>query len=164
LIIPFLKDIDLNVCQQAAISLSRLKIPPATEALYTTLVDKNTPISLQKTIVKALAWQETSQSIEYLEKALYLVPESIIIEIIALLGRSTNKKNYPQIIQLTCNYYHSNSFCEQSPKIIQNLCYAWQKLHAKEAIKILKEIANQEDDIIKFHSQSALNELQESKG
>jgi len=159
LIIPFLQDIDLNVCQQAAISLSRFPIAPATEALYTTLVNQNTPIPLQKTIVKALAWQETSLSIEYLAKALYLMPESIIIEIIALLGRSTNKKNYPQIIQLTLQYYDRNSFSKQSLKIIQNLCYTWQKLNAKEAIKILEEMANQGDNIIKFHSQSALNKL-----
>ncbi len=158
-IIPFLHDIDLKVCQQTAISLSRLKTNNATSALYNTLISPHTPVLLQKTIIKALAWQETTLSIECLGKALYLVPESIIIEIIGLFSRIRNHKKFPQIIQLTLDFYQLNSLPKTSPQIIKNLCYTWEKLNAQPALKYLAEIAHQGDENIEIYAQSALQRI-----
>lgn len=159
LICPLLEDVDLTVCQQAAISLSRLEDNLATDILFDTLIQKYTPIPLQSSIVKALAWQETHYSIYALAKALYLLSEEIVCDIIASFSRINKPQIKQQIIDITIKFYHNHNLAKNSEKITQNLCYTWQKIRAKESQKILLEIINTGAEKSKIYAQSALLQL-----
>lgn len=159
LIIPYLDDVDINVAQQACFSLSRFATPSATLALYTTLINDYTPIVLQKSLIQALAWQETANSIECLGKALWLVKESIISEIIASFGRINNQELSAQIAKITIKFYEDNYPRKDDILIWQNLCYTWQKLEIKESINQLKYMEKSAQNSVKFHAQSALKAL-----
>lgn len=88
---PLLYDINIQVCQQAAIAIGRLKTDSAATTLFQVLASPYTPASLQIDIIRALAWMETPQALEYLQQALTLDfafdSVSIYQEIIAVLSR-----------------------------------------------------------------------------
>lgn len=159
LICPLLEDVDLTVCQQAATSLSRLQDTLATNILFDTLIQKYTPIPLQNTIVKALAWQETNHSIYALAKALYLLSEEIVCDIIASFSRINKPKIKKQLVDITIKFYHNHNLAKKSEKITQNLCYTWQKIGAKESKEILREIINKGGGKNKIYAESALKQL-----
>lgn len=159
LISPLLYDFDLTVCQQAALSLSRIKTDKAVEALYKVLQSPHTPIPLQISLVRALAWIETPFSIECLGKCLYIVSYSTIIEIITVLGRMSNYERKSDLSQILLDFYHSNHSTVQQSEVLQALCYSWKQLKAIEAVEILPEIITHSDEKVRFHAESALNEL-----
>ncbi|MBE9221540.1 HEAT repeat domain-containing protein [Cyanobacterium stanieri LEGE 03274] len=156
---PYLEDIDLTVCQQSAICLSHIPSQLTTDILFSTLIKPYTPIPLQDTIIKALAWQETSYSLYALEKALYLVSEEICCEIIAILGRINKPKIKEIITKITLKFYRNHELAKKSDLIIQNLCYTWQQMEAKESVDILINIVNIGDEKSKIYAQSALQQL-----
>lgn len=159
LICPLLEDVDLTVCQQAATSLSRLQDTLATDILFDILIQKYTPIPLQTSIVKALAWQETNHSIYALAKALYLLSEEIVCDIISSFSRINKPQIKQQLIDITIKFYYNHNLAKKSEKISQNLCYTWQKIGAKESKEILKEIISKGKEKSKIYAQSALKQL-----
>ncbi|MGY6529555.1 MAG: HEAT repeat domain-containing protein [Cyanobacterium sp.] len=159
LIAPFLDDIDLTVCQQTAISLSHIANKSATDILFSTLIKQYTPIPLQHTIIKSLAWQETTHSIYALEKALYLVSEEICCEIIAILGRINKPEIKENITKISLKFYQNHDLAKKSDQIIQNLCYTWQQIDAQESLDVLINIANTGNEKSKIYAQSALKHL-----
>lgn len=163
LISPLLNDVNLTVCQQAALSLSRLKSDRAASALFTPLKSSNTPLPLQIHLVRALAWMEIPSSIDYLAQSLFFVNDATILEIITLFGMMSDYEHKSKLIAILLNFYHSNNLATQEPEILQALCYSWQKLNAIEAVAILKEIANHQNEAVRYHAQFALKELQTMK-
>ncbi|AUC61068.1 Nitrite reductase-related protein [Cyanobacterium sp. HL-69] len=159
LITPFLDDVDLTVCQQAAICLSHIPHTLATDILFSTLIKPHTPIPLQHTITKSLAWQETSHSIHALEKALYLVSEEICCEIIAILGRINKPKIKETIAKISLKFYRNHELAKKSDQIIQNLCYTWQQINAQESLDILISIINTGGEKSKIYAQSAFHNI-----
>ncbi len=159
LISPLLYDFDLTVCQQAALSLSRLKTDGATEALFGVLQSPNTPLPLQISLVRALAWIETPFSIECLAKCLYTVSNSSVVEIITVLGRISNYERKSDLSQILLDFYLSNNSAVQESEVLQALCYSWKQLKAEKAIEVVQKIATHPDDKLRFHAQSALDEL-----
>ncbi len=67
LIQPFLKDLDIQVCQTAALALGRLGTNVAAQALRTASAEK-IPIPLKLTIVQALGQMGNDQSVQVLQK------------------------------------------------------------------------------------------------
>jgi len=163
LISPLLNDVNLTVCQQSALSLSRLKSDRAASALFTTLKSSNTPLTLQINLVRALAWMEIPSSLDYLAQSLFFVNHSTILEIITLFGRMSDYEHKSKLIEILLNFYHRNNPATQEPEILQALCYSWQKLNAIEAVAILKEIADHQNEAVRYHAQFALKELQTMK-
>lgn len=159
LISPLLYDFDVTVCQQAALSLSRLKTDAAVEALAEVLQSPHTPIPLQISLVRALAWVETPFSIKCLAKCLDIVSYSTILEIITVLGRMSNYERKSDLSQILLDFYHRNHSAGEEYPVLQALCYSWKQLKAVEAIEILQKIATHPDDKVRFHAQSALAEL-----
>lgn len=158
-IIPLLKDINLSVAQQAALALSRCHNPLAVSALESVFESSITPLPLQETIIKALGWMATPESIYCLGKFICLSESSLAVEIIKVLGRVRKLELKEEIINILNRFYHSESSCVQDEKILQHLCYTWTQLKAVEAIPLLKEIETNENEQVSFHAQSAIKQL-----
>ncbi|MBF2026108.1 MAG: HEAT repeat domain-containing protein [Oscillatoriales cyanobacterium C42_A2020_001] len=84
-------DVDLSVCQQAALALGRLGSDAAIPPLVRILTSANTPIPLQQDTVRALSWLGTSNALETLKQWLFAeatpYPREVQSEVIAALGR-----------------------------------------------------------------------------
>lgn len=160
LITPLLEDIDLSVAQQTAISLSRCHHPIAIQSLEKVLSSPHTPQPLKITIVKALGWIGTFESIESLGKAIYSLDISITLPIINILGRLTKPSLKSQAVVILSNFYYSQSSTLDYPQILQALCYSLKQLGSIEGISILKDIVTHHNLQVSLYAQSALEELQ----
>ncbi|HAX76708.1 MAG TPA: PBS lyase, partial [Cyanobacteria bacterium UBA11372] len=63
-------DLNLEVCNAAAIALGRMGTDAAADALFAVLRKGTAPISLQVQIVRSLGWIETPKALIYLQKAI----------------------------------------------------------------------------------------------
>lgn len=156
LIAELLYDINLEVCQKAAIALSRIKSKTSAKALWEVLKSSNTPVMLKTTIIKALAWMETPKSLEYLEQALLLVEEALIIEIITVLGRIKPEKLRYQAVEILLNFYHSEHPSLTNSKIKESLAYAWSQLGDNRTKNPLMELQKSQDSLVIIHANAAL--------
>jgi len=68
LIAPLLNDLDLQVCQTAALALGRLATDAAAQALQTVASADLVPVPLKLTIVQALGQIGNHQSVQFLQK------------------------------------------------------------------------------------------------
>ena len=159
LISPLLSDISLDVCQQAALSLSRLKTDSATEALAKVLQSPNTPLPLQNKLVRALAWIDSSLSIDYLARCLYSGNLTTTAEILVVFSRMSGSSQKSDIIATMLDFYRTNHVMVQKPQILQALCYAWAQLKAVQAREVITQIAKHDNNQVRFHAQSALTRL-----
>ena len=101
---PLLYDLDLEVCRQTAISLGRMKQIEATTALFDVLQADTTPYGLKSDLIKALAWSENASAIGYLQQGLNKASESIVREIIMVLGRITTPELKPPATKVLTNF------------------------------------------------------------
>jgi HEAT repeat protein len=154
---PYLNDINLEVCQQAAIALSRLADKEATEALGEVLLLPTTPLPLAITIIKAYSWIQTRETLLYLEKALYSLDFPLIIEIIKVFGRIENLK--PQATEILLTWYNSRSSLSSSSTVKKELAYTLGQLHSQESRDLLETFTKDQDETVKFQARSSLNKL-----
>ncbi len=145
---PLLKDLNLTVAQQAALTLSKSNHPFAIQSLEKILNSPLTPIPLKITIIKSLAWIETEESIECLAEYLQIADHLLTVEIIKVLGRITQPSLKRRVIDVLNNFYQNLSGNRNNPEILQTLCYSWYQLQAKSALEFIKEIAKNEDKLI----------------
>lgn len=156
---PLLQDLSLDVCQQTAIALSKLKQEESAQILFETLKASHTPIPLQVTLIQALAWLETSISLEYLFQSLYIVSETSVIEIIRVFGRIENQQLQIQVGSYLIDFFFSGHPLLQVPLVKQNLVYTWGKLRTISAQPILEKLATDSNQVVKLHALNALANL-----
>jgi HEAT repeat protein len=154
-----LHDLNLEVCKQAAIALSRMKTPLATSMLFEVLKATTTPIPLQMAIIRCLAWMETDLSLEYLHQALFLVTKNPIIEIITVLGRVNSENLRSQAVTILLDFYYSTPLLVKDPLISQSLAYAWGQLGDRRTKKALMEMQKTDNEILKAHANAALKAI-----
>lgn len=159
LISPLLSDINLSVAQQAANALSRCHHPLAVDTLYRVLTSSLTPVPLQMTIVKALAWIATPQSIQCLGKAMEMVNLTVIVEIIAVLGRLKQPDLKSQAVAILTTFYYSQSPILNQSAILQTLCYSLRQLSCNESSAILNTIATNHNLQVSIYAMSALEKI-----
>lgn len=154
---PLLRDLNLEVCAQAAIALGRMKQEAATTALFQELQAVTTPILLKLEIVRALGWSGISSGIGYLQQALHHASNTITQEIIVVLGRITVPELKTQSTQVLINFWH-----EQQPDldpIKQTLANSLGELGDNSAQTILEQLAIDGDRKVQLHAQAALRKL-----
>lgn len=153
---PLLQDVDLEVCQQAAIALGRLGTESAAAALFQVLQSPATLV--QVPIVRALAWIETSWSLEYLQQALSL--ESALAaypEIATVLGRVEQPDLIPQAVQILIDLLHSGP-ATQDPLVKQSIAQSLGQLGSPSAVTPLIELLAA-DAGVRLHAIAALKKL-----
>lgn len=92
-------DVDLSVCQQAALALGRLGSDAAIPSLARILTSANTPVPLQQDTIRALSWLGTSQALDTLQQWLFAETSrsarDVQLEGIAALGRWSQPELQP---------------------------------------------------------------------
>ena len=151
-----LYDLDLEVCRQAAFSLSRMKHKAAAKALFLVLKADTTPVSLKLDVIKALCWSEIPLAINYLNQALVDSNKLVSQEIITALGRVTPQLQQPAS-QALLDFWQN---CQtDSPQIKQALATSLGELRCSCARSVLEQLADDEERKVKLHALSALKKL-----
>ncbi|MEG4944478.1 HEAT repeat domain-containing protein [Microcoleus sp. F4-D5] len=160
---PLLSDIRLEVCQQAAIAIGRVKTDAAAAALFELLRSPTTPVELQIETVRALSWSETAVALEYLQQTLIAELTNtnfpICQEIIAVLGRVEKPELKVKAAEIMLDLLESNHPAVQSVAIKQSLALGLGQLGDIRALDVLIQLLADADTSIRLHSTAALKQL-----
>jgi len=159
LIQPLLQDFNLEVCQQAAITLGRLGTDAAAVALSQVLQSLTTPTGLQISLVRALGRIETSQSLKYLQQALTLHSRGIALEIVTVLGRVESPELKSQAAQVLTDMLHLDGPVAREPVVKQSTAQSLGQLGVFSAIHSLIELLADSDTGVRLHAIAALKQL-----
>ncbi|MDB9311464.1 HEAT repeat domain-containing protein [Spirulina sp. CS-785/01] len=153
---PLLYDFNLEVCQQAALAISRIKTPDAANLLFHVLQSPTTPQPLQLQLIRALAWMETPTSWSHLQHSLTLLPPPCLDEILRLSSQITNPNLYQQVAQMLWHFYRTQPqyFAPLPPK--QLLIQAWSHLEDNCALEALQGFTEDDDPRIRLQAIAAL--------
>jgi HEAT repeat protein len=160
---PLLSDIRLEVCQQAAIAIGRVKTDAAAAALFELLRSPTTPVELQIETVRALSWSETPVALEYLQQTLIAELTNtnfpICQEIIAVLGRVEKPELKVKAAEIMLDLLESNHPAVQSAGIKQSLALGLGQLGDIRALDVLIQLLADADTSIRLHCTAALKQL-----
>ncbi|MBF2019510.1 MAG: HEAT repeat domain-containing protein [Hydrococcus sp. C42_A2020_068] len=158
---PLLYDLNLEVCQQAAMALGRIGTDEAAQALFLVLKSPATPVVLKLTLVRALSWIETRQALTYLQQGLRLGDVEVCQEIVTVLGRKESAELKGKATQILIEFFHSQKPAVQQPQIEQALAMSLGELGQTEAIELLLNLAEDSDRTVKLHAIAALKKFPE---
>ncbi|HEY9812754.1 MAG TPA: HEAT repeat domain-containing protein [Candidatus Sericytochromatia bacterium] len=153
---PLLYDFNIDVCGCAAIALGRLGTDDAATALFSILKSPATPEILQLTVVRALAWINTSYSLDCLRQGLTSTP-SVSQEIIMLLGR-IEKPLKSQAADILIDFFNSEQLSQQT-SLKNSLALALGQLGEIKAINPLIQMLADSDSSVQLHAIAALKTL-----
>ncbi len=164
LIQPFLNDLNVQVCQAAALALGRLGTNAATQALCTTASAKNVPIPLKLTIVQALGQISNDQSVQVLQKlwpransSLQVVDDEdqtlaeAIVKALAL-NRQADRSTQALIY---CLHHQPTS----DPALKKTIASALGQLADLQAIPELLQLLGTPDRGVRLHAIAALKQI-----
>jgi HEAT repeat protein len=151
-----LHDLDLSVCQQAAIALSRTRHDRAALALFRTLQSPHTPVVLQVEIVRALGWMESLLVLEYLKEALKLELAIVCQETIWALGRITKPSLKPTCAKILIHWLQSSHPALQQPEVRQAIALELGRLGDRQAIPYIQKLQQDPDERVRIHAGTAL--------
>ena len=157
---PLLYDLNLEVCQQAAIALGRISDQKSMAALFKVLKSPLTPVSLKRSVVRALSWNSSELSLNYLQQALFIEEEEICQEIIAVLGRLTETRLKARATQIIVDFWHSAKGQVSKPLLKQKLAMALGILGQQEAILPLQQLSQDPEESVRLHAIAALKKLE----
>lgn len=162
---PLLWDLRWEVCQQAAIALSRLKTDAAVAALSEILESPTPPIPLKIEAVRALGWMETATALAALQQALIRnepalanSQPSILPEIATVLGRVQQPELKVKAAEGLVNFLTLNhSLGDRTLK--QAVATALGQLGDPKAIAALIPLLADSDASVRLHCVVALKQL-----
>lgn len=157
LLAPLLEDLNLGVCQQAAIALGRLGTEAAAEALFRTLKSAHTPVPLQVTIVRALAW--TPLYLDYLQQALAFDIAEVCQAAVIGLSQVEQPDLKLQAVKILLNSLNTQPQIRQNPSIKKSLCLGLGELGEPTAIPALINLLTDPDPAVKLHAIAGLKKL-----
>lgn len=157
-----LLDFDLGVCQQAALSLSRVGTPAAVAVLGRTLRSPHTPLPLQLDIVRALGWIDRREAIDLLADALTLPSAEVCREALRTLGRICDRHLQPQAGQHLVAWCAQPSPHREQPQIRQALALALGSLQPDGGEAILRSLLDDPDKTVRWHAQAGYRRLPET--
>ncbi len=161
---PLLYDLNLDVCRQTTIALSRMKSESASRALNKALQSEQVPLVLKVDIIKALAWSEVSLALEYLEAACKRENKIICQEIITVLGRISTTELKPKAIAILKNFWRSSNPTTIDFASKKALATALGELQAVTAQNILQQLAQDANRTIQLHALSSLKKIEIKQG
>jgi HEAT repeat protein len=157
LLVPCLTDLNLQVCQQAAIALGRLGNPAAIQALTRMLHSPHTPPALQIEIVRSLSWTMTATVLNAIQDILPCVSAEVYQEIIVALGKVEDSALKPQAAEILMTLLDSQS----PPQADQRKAIALSLGHLGEisALEPLIRLLSDSDPGVQLHAIAALKQL-----
>ncbi len=155
---PLLYDFNIDVCSCAAIALGRLGTDNAATALFSLLKSPATPKIFQIIVVRALAWIETSYSLDCLRQGLTITPATSQEIIIMQLGRIEKQDLKSQAADILIEYLNSGQLTQQT-SLKNSLALALGQLGEIKAIDSLIQILADSDSSVQLHAIAALKTL-----
>lgn len=153
---PLLYDFNIEVCQQAAIALARLKTDEAALALLDVLKSPATPVPLTYDLIRALGWMETPKSLDYLQQALTGASVECAHEIIRVLGRSEEPVLKTKATQILIDFLNSECSAATATPVKQALAEAWGQLGDVGAIDALIGLLADSEGSVRLHAIASL--------
>ena len=157
---PLLQDFNLEICQQAAIAISKINSEEGNRILVQVLQAPQTPIPLQLSLIQSLAWSENPRNLTYLGETLTLISLGGTLEIIRVLGRIGTLKIEAAEILLT--FFNSEHFLLQHTPIRQALTYSLGQLKILKTLTVLETLAHDPEPVVKLHAIAALRNFKTS--
>jgi len=157
---PLLYDFNLEICQQAAIAISKINFDEGNRILGQVLQAPQTPIPLQLTLIQSLVWSENPRNLTDLGEMLTLISLEGTLEIIRVLGRIETLKIEAAEILLT--FFNSEHFLLQHTPIRQALAYSLGQLRIVKTVTMLETLANDPEPVVKLHAIAALRNFKTS--
>jgi HEAT repeat protein len=151
---PLLQDFNLEICQQAAIAISKINSDEGNRILFTVLQAPQTPIPLQLTLIQSLGWSEKPCNLTYLGETLTLISIEGTLEIIRVLGRIETLKIEAAEILLT--FFNSEHFLLQQAQTRQAIAYSLGQLKILKTLTVLETLAHDPEPVVKLHAIAAL--------
>ena len=167
LIKPLLKDLDLQVCQTAALALGRLATDAAAQALQDTAISNYVPVPLKLTIIQALGhvgsqksvqflqelWPHTVSSFQMIDDADQTIAEAIIKAL--TLHRQTALQGASAQALIHCLHHQPNS----DPTLNKTIANALGQLGDTKAIPELIRLLGISDMGVRLHAIAALKQI-----
>lgn len=160
LLVDRLWDLNISVCQQAAIALGRIGTESAVDALSRAIAATNTPETLQIEIVRSLARIGTSPAFNALQNLLENPSRQatqVDQEIAIALGRwadPTLKNSAAQVLAQSLIKF------AQDPPIQQAVALALGQLQQPAAVEPLIQLLASQDAGVRLHAIAALKQIQ----
>lgn len=156
---PCLQDLNLEVCQAAIASLSRLSTPRSAELLLGLVQLPTTPIPLQQTAIQALGWMETSSALASL---LTLWPGSSTeqrLTILAALSRLSDEGLRQQAAKAVMQWLSALAVNPEQSRLRQQAALTLGQLGWVEARPLLQSLVDDSDEGVSLHAIAALRSL-----
>ncbi|MBO9999084.1 MAG: HEAT repeat domain-containing protein [Cyanobacteria bacterium SID2] len=141
-------DLDLGVCQQAAIALSRLGTVEAVTVLSQTLQSSLTPQPLRLHIVRSISWIETPAALEALRDGLSIDDPDVCGEILDNLGRIQNPQLEAQILQILTQWLDSGHPALKQPRVRRSIALGLKRLGSPA----ISHFENDPDETVRYHA------------
>jgi HEAT repeat protein len=156
---PLLWDFNLQVCQQAAIALGRMRSNEAAAPLFQVLDSPATPVPLKISVVRALGWMEIPQALGYLQQGLRDASAEVCREIVAILGRCSEPSLKAKAAEIAIAYLHSERATVREMGTKQAIALTLGELGEPRAVEALIELLADFDEKVKLHAIAALRKL-----
>ncbi|MEG4148268.1 HEAT repeat domain-containing protein [Microcoleus sp. Pol12B5] len=160
---PLLSDIRLEVCQQAAIAIGRVKTDAAAAALFELLRSPTTPIELQIETVRALSWMETATALAYLHQTLMgqftNINSTVCQEIVTVLGRVEKPELKAAAAEILIDLLKTNHPAVQEAVSKKSLALGLGKLGDMRGLDALISMLGDTESSVRLHCMAALKQL-----
>ena len=160
---PLLSDIRLEVCQQAAIAIGRVKTDAAAAALFELLRSPTTPVELQIETVRALSWMETATALEYLHQTLMAqftnINSTVAQEIVTVLGRLEKPELKAAAAEIMIDLLKTGHPAVQEAVSKKSLALGLGKLGDMRGLDALISMLGDADSSVRLHCMAALKQL-----
>ncbi|MEG3919861.1 HEAT repeat domain-containing protein [Microcoleus sp. T3_A4] len=160
---PLLSDIRLEVCQQAAIAIGRVKTDAAAAALFELLRSPITPVELQIETVRALSWMETATALAYLHQTLRAqftnINSTVYQEIVTVLGRGEKPELKAAAAEILIDLLKTGHPAVQEAVSKKSLALGLGKLGDMRGLDALIPMLGDADNSVRLHCTAALKQL-----
>ncbi|MEG4519593.1 MULTISPECIES: HEAT repeat domain-containing protein [unclassified Microcoleus] len=160
---PLLSDIRLEVCQQAAIAIGRVKTDEAAAALFEVLRSPTTLVELQIETVRALSWMETATALAYLHQTLMAqfpnINSTVYQEIVTVLGRVEKPELKAVAAEILIYLLKTCHPAVQEGVSKKSLALGLGKLGDMRGLDALISMLGDADSSVRLHCMAALKQL-----
>lgn len=157
-------DLNLDVCQQAAIALGRIGTDAAVEALFRVLKSPHTPDPLRLETIRALGWAETEFALDCLQQSLSILGQTetspiVYQEIITILGQWAVPQLKPRASQILIELLDSAHPAIPDATIRQAIALSLGHLGQLQSIEPLTQLLADPEIGVQLHAIAALKNL-----
>ncbi|MEG4208635.1 HEAT repeat domain-containing protein [Microcoleus sp. S13_B4] len=160
---PLLSDIRLEVCQQAAIAIGRVKTDAAAAALFELLRSPTTPVELQIETVRALSWMDTATALAYLHQTLMAqftnINSTVYQEIVTVLWRVEKPELKAVAAEILIDLVKTGHPAVQEAVSKKSLALGLGKLGDMRGLDALILMLGDADSSVRLHCMAALKQL-----